>query len=286
MPKTVEKTEKIDVKKIKSELNEYIDKEIKRNFLEELEKSNKRLIKEKSRKVIFRDIVIILLVAIIVYLLYLLNNIDYFDKYFNKTNNQVETKESIKNENNSSDNTNTLEKDNKIKYLDLINTYNISEDSLYLSDFYNGNLSNTLKLYITINNLDLENYIEEDYNIIDELVFRKKYNELFDDEYINESFIYNNINIKYISKLSSYITDKVVENSTSNIVKELLDVKVDNDTITITAVEGLIKNNKLYNVLSNKEINNYKKDELSKYKDKLSVITYTFENNKLISIKG
>ena len=76
------KEEKLDVNKLKQELSEYIDKKIKDQYAEEIEKSKRRVIKRKNKKILIRNIIILILIAIIIYLLYLLNTLDYFDKYF------------------------------------------------------------------------------------------------------------------------------------------------------------------------------------------------------------
>ena len=74
----VVKEEKIDVETIKKELKDYVTIEIKNNFNNEIEKANKRLLREKNKKIITRDIIIIILLAVIGYLVYLLysNNIN------------------------------------------------------------------------------------------------------------------------------------------------------------------------------------------------------------------
>ena len=67
----------------------------------------------------------------------------------------------------------------------------------------------------------------------------------------------------------------------SNIKREIIDIEVEDDIVTITTVEDLVKDNKLYNILTNEVVKNYKKDSLSKYEDELNKISYVFDNKKL-----
>ena len=75
--------EQNDMNIIKEELTDYINIQIKKGFTEELEKANKRLIREKNKKIFRKDILIIILFLIIILLIYLLYSNHYFDKYFN-----------------------------------------------------------------------------------------------------------------------------------------------------------------------------------------------------------
>ena len=116
-------------------------------------------------------------------------------------------------------------------------------------------------------------------------ILKASYEELFTDNYRSISFNYNGNQIRYINKLNSYITNEIIKKTDSNIKREIINIKVDNNKISITTVEGLIKDDKLYNVKDNKEISEYKKDNIINYQDKLNKLTYTFENEKLLNIK-
>ena len=71
--------EKVDGNKIKEELEKYVDEKINKTFIDELDKSNRRLLREKSRKIIVKNIVILILLAIIGFLIYLLFSNNYFE---------------------------------------------------------------------------------------------------------------------------------------------------------------------------------------------------------------
>ena len=125
----------------------------------------------------------------------------------------------------------------------------------------------------------------DDYNMFSDAIIKNAYENLFSDTYKSVSFNYDGNQIRYISKLNSYITNSILKKTDTNVKREIIDIKVDNDKVTITTIEGLVKDNKLYNVVNNTEIPDYKNDALTNYQDKLNKVTYTFDNEKLISIK-
>ena len=162
----------------------------------------------------------------------------------------------------------------------------INEKSKYITDYYNGNLTNELKNYLTLNKINIaELSIEEECNIIDESEFIKKYNELFTSEYQSISFDYNGTKLKYIKKLESYISDTILTESKTNIKREIINIETKDDEVMITTIEGIVKKDKLYNVTTSKEVTSYKQDSLKNYESKLNKVTYTFKDNKLINIK-
>ena len=58
--------EPFDIETIKSELDDYIDIQIRKKVEEELEKTNKRIWREKNRKLFFKNVIIIILTLIII----------------------------------------------------------------------------------------------------------------------------------------------------------------------------------------------------------------------------
>ncbi len=278
----------VNVEELKEELTNYIDKQFKKGWSEEVDKANKRLIREKNRKIIFRDIIILLLLGVIGYSIYILYDLRFFDKYFqhssttrdvvteDKKNEEEPKKEEVKEP--------TLE-ELVTEYGYLLDNIEINENSEYIDDYYNGKLSNELKNYLALNNVDFSKITEEDdYNIIDEDTLIDAYYELFSDDHTSISFSYNGNKIRYLNKLQYYITDTKLEKISSNIKREIIDIKVDDNNIVITTIEGLVKDNKLYNIVNEKEVKNYNKDELKKYEDKLNEVIYTFKDGKLIKL--
>ena len=275
----------INLDEVKGELRDYVDVQIRIKLKDEIEKSNRKLLKEKNKKIFWKNIIILGLLILVIYLLYLLNSVDYFDKFFlsnNKNTREVNIEE--KNEvKEKKDEEPTLD-ELKSKYSNLLEYVIINEDSEYIDDFYNGNLSKELKKYIVLNFMDLKKWEqEEDYNLIDEEVFKEEYNKMFDD-YSEGSFNFNNNKIRYINKIESYMSTGLIEKKTTGIVREIIDIKVNEDKVSITTIEGLLKDEELFNVVSLKEIENYEKDSIVNYEKELNKITYVFENRKLAGI--
>ena len=287
MANTKKEKDLVDISKVKEELTDYVNIQIQKNFTAELERANKRLIKEKNKKIMKKNIIILLLLILVGYLVYLLYDNRYFDKYFNT---EIPINENNRNEEISVEKEQEKEEISLAKLIDeyghLLNKIEISENSEYIKDYYEGNLTNELKNYLALNNVDFDSLFNEDgSNIIENTELEKYFNELFNENYESKTFIYNGVKLKYMSKLESYISDSLLKKSESNIKSEIIDIKVEDTQIVVTTIEGIIKDEKLYNVLTNKEIKTYKKDSLTKYKDKLNRVVYTFENGKLLNIK-
>ena len=272
---------------MKKELEEYVNEKVNKVFVEELDKANRRLLREKNRKIIFKNIAIIILLAIIGFLVYLLYTNNYFDRYFNKENNNniiekekekelEEKKEEVKKEP-------TLDELKK-EYAHLLDNYILNDKSEYLDDFYNGNLTSNLKKYITLNTIDFSSIkTEDDYQIFSNDAFRLAYEKLFDNNYDATNFEYNGNKIRYVSMMNSYMTTSVLSKGNA-VDREILNIKVNDDSILITTIEGVVRDSKLYNVLTDTEVIGYDETSLLKYSDSLNKITYVFKNNKLVDL--
>ena len=292
----------IDTDRLKEELKDYVDDKINKTFIDELNKTNRIIIRDKSRRIIWKNVIIIILLAIIGFLLYLLFSNNYFDKYFNKNTKDDIVEKETKKEDEKKEETKDEDKpvatptitpepkkptlDELIKeYGNLLDNYVIPESSNYLVDFYSGNLTDNLKKYITLNSFDFDTIKkEEDYQIIDDDDFKAVYNKLFSDEYTQTTFDYGDSKIHYISKMNSYMTLDFLEKKESNIKREIINIKVDDNIIIIETVEGLVKDGKLYEIINNTEVDGYKEDSLIKYKDELNGVIYTFKDNKLTKL--
>ena len=283
---------------IKNELTEYVDQKIqkivddkvKKEIVSEIDKANKRVIREKNRKIFYKNIIIIILLAVCVGLTYLLYDNGYFDKYFNKGKETVEKKSSSK-KSTSKDSKKDEKKEPtldelKDKYGYLINNIYIYENSDYLNEYYDGNLTTELKNYLALNLVDTSKLQEEDdYNILDTDTLKDKYKELFSNDYESKTFKYNGNTIRYITKMDSYITEEKINKSSSNIKREITNIEVVSDKeIKITTIEGKVNDNKVYNIISNDELGDYNNNLLD-YTDRLNKITYVFKDNKLNSIE-
>lgn len=287
-----DKKEEIDLTKVKEELTDYIDLQIKKSFKEELERTYNKIIREKKRRLFFKNIIILILLCVIIFLLYILYTNNYFNKYFEDKpviSAPLKDKENEKEDSEEKEDT-IIQKptlDELIKeYEYLLENININEESSYLKDYYNGNLTDELKNYLAFNLIDFSNLSKEDDNqIIESNILESSYSKIFNDKYQSISFDYNGVKIKYIKVLNAYLTDKIITKEESNIQREIIDIKVNNNMVDITTIEGLIKDNKLYNLLTKNEIKKYTKNsKLKNYEDKLNKVIYTFNNEKLESI--
>ena len=286
-----EKDNTVDLSSIKEELTDYIDKEIKANFNDEVKKVYNKLLRDKSRKIFFRNIIIIVLLAVIGFLVYTLYELNYFDQFFGGGQPVTIVEKDNNNGNNSGEEVVSSEpqgptlEELKNEYSYLLLNIKINEDSVYAKEFYNKQMSDEIKNYITLYNINFsELVVDEDCNIIESEMLENTYNKLFAGEFNKVSFDFNGNKVKYINKLDSFITSTVLENKASNIQREIIDIKVDGENVDITTVEGIVENGKLYNIANGSEVKKFKNDSIINYKDSLSKMTYSFKNGLLDKI--
>ena len=280
-----EETKPNELSLVKEEIKNYVDEKIRVELIEGIERTNKRVIREKNRTIAIKNLFMIILFIVIVFLLYCLNSVNYFDKYLNKyvPNTVVEEKKE-ESEPVIEEKIPTLD-ELKETYSYLLENVNIDEESIYLENFYSGNLSSELKKYFALNLLDFNTLTNEtSYSIITDAALKESYLKIFEDDYAGGDFDFNKNNIRYIDKLASYITSSQLEKKISNIKREIIDIKVNDNEVSITTVEGLILNNKLYNAVTKEEILKYKNDDLINYQDLLNKITYVFKDGKLTQL--
>ena len=288
-----EKESIVNLDEIKEELTSYIDDKIKKEFTDEIEKANRKLIHEKNKRILVRDVVIIILVALVGYLVYLLYSVSFFDKYFNrgvieKPISEVDKEKETdipkkENEEKEVDTKPTLDELKK-EYGMLLDKYVINEKSSYLKDYYNGKMTDELKRYLAFNQVDMNNLVkEDDYYILSSNDLSVSFNKLFTGNMENNSFDYDGNKVRFISSMNGYLIDSVIQNI-SGIVREITNIEVKDDIIIITTCEGLVKNDTVYEILTGEEIGRYITGKLQDYETSLPKMRYTFENNKLISL--
>ena len=264
----------IDVSEIKSELTEYMQIKIDKEISNAMEKANKKLLRHKNSIIFRKNIIIIILLIVCFFLgynLYSLSNIN-IDISTTKKSEKVtnETKEVQKEED-------TEFEDLKDKYGHLVTNIYINEDSSYLEDYYKGNLTDEIKLYISLNNIENDKVLSEDGgSYLDEGDLKKAYNDIFEGEFAPKSFKYDDLSFRYLSSKSLFISDGEFTKSKSAIAKDIIDINEKEGSLEISTVEGLIKDGKLYNILSLKEIKDYKSDSLSNYEKSLTKLVYYF----------
>jgi hypothetical protein len=209
-----------------------------------------------------------------------------FNKYFSDTNDKETTTVIEKEEKEEKKEEKKLTLEELIeKHSYLLDKVVISENSDYIEDYYSGNITNELKHYISLNNIDFKELSkEDDYNIIETSLIEKEYLELFGGKYEPVSFKYNSNKVRYLNKMESFVTDKVLEKNESNIKREIISVKEEGKKVIITSIEGIMKVDKLYKVDDSKKICD-KKCNLKDYEKDLAKVTYTFVDGKLDNIK-
>lgn len=285
--------EKIDVGEIKKELTDYMSAQIDKEVSSAVDKATKKLIRHKNIIIIKRDITILILLIICFFLgynLYNLSNINIDITKTTKSSKKVsESVEAIDQEKTNEEENNL--KDLTEKYGYLVDNIYVDEDSDYLKDYYDGKLTDELKLYLSLNNVQEEKIAtEEDTIFLDENDLKEVYDNILDSDFNSKSFKYGNLNFRYLNSKSLFIADGKFEKQKSNISKEIISIDEDDNKVKIVTVEGLIKNNKLYNITSNTEIKKYNsKSNLSKYKNYLTKVSYYFnkidDNYKLTKIE-
>ena len=264
-------------KDYKEEINNTIITQVRKEFYDILEKQHKRELKQKNKKILFKNIIILILVVLLGLLVYFSYNKGAFDEYIT-----IGKKETTEKKDTPKKDTKPVEPKTptldelKEQYSNLLDNYNL----------YYKSLTDEVKLAYVLDNLNFKDFdTEDDYYIIDEELIKNKYKELFNDNnYKASSFEYNGHKIKYLSKLKSYVTDSIFEKEESKLDVEIVDIKVDNNTISITTVEGLVIDNVLYDPNTNEVIDDEYNGNLLDYQNVLGTVTYVFNNGKLSSI--
>ena len=252
---------------VRSDLKREMDKEIKLN--------SKRTIRGKRGKIFRRDIIIIILLAIIGYLLYFMYNHNYVSFSINSNMNNV-----------------TLTNDKKIVkieddysyLLDYVNVKLPFDNSnslyLYLKDYNESNINDSIKLTMAYN------YINKDEFSVDEI--KDAYIKLFgkDKNFKNISFDYECKKFKYddINNIYTLVNNECINTSSKEIMERLINTSKKNNKIVITTVVGVYdsKDKSLYNyknVYDPIAVNINNNFNIKDYQNKLSTYKYTFIKN-------
>ena len=290
----------VDTDAIKEDLMGYIDgqldqrfdkvfdEKIRKEFFGEIDKANKKIIREKNRKILFKNIFLILFFGIICLLVYLLYTDHYFDSFFGgeKKSNKTEVVEKTNNKKEETvEKVPTLE-ELVAEYGSYLDPYTISSSSSYVEDFYNGKLTGEIQNYMSLNNVDFKTLeVEEDFNTFDSNVVGDQCRKLFVNDCNEKSFDYNGNKVRYFPKLESYVTNSLLEKGDNSIKREIIDIQVENKVVTITTLEGVVVDDNLYSVSPNALIGEYQGESLTEYAEALNKVVYVFDNKKLTDIK-
>lgn len=272
---------KIDYQKIDEYIKESVDSEVKKA----MEASTKKLVHHKNIVILKRDILIVILLLFYVLLCYNLYSTNYFARFFKNNNTQESSESKKESESQSVESIESVSKEELIdKYGHLLDNIKLDAQSAYVENFYSDKFDNKLKLYLAANTLDESDVsCEDDSCVIEEDDLKDKFSELFKDNFMPESFDYNGFNCRYLKSNNIFIYTKKDVNQDNKIVRVIDDVKVNDDNIEISTIEGIVKKDKLYNVATDKEVTNYKDDNtLKKNKSKLTQMKYTFDDDNYL----
>ncbi len=277
--------DKKDLKEIKLELLDYAKVRIDIEVENSLKKVEKKIIRGKNIKIIKRDIMIILLLALCGFLTYELYDNGFFNKYL------VKDVTTIKEDSEKQDKQEEtlIKEDLKEKHKHALDNINIKHNSKYLNEFYSGNLTDELKLELTLNTIPTKEIEkDEDTFIVSNNIMEEYFNNLFNSSYKAISFNYGSNKIKYLKKQEVFITSNEIKKNDNKIARIITDVQEKNNEIVISTVEYIVDNNKVINILTKEEVlDNI--DDVPKNQDKLNKIEYylTFKDGayKLANIK-
>ena len=285
----------VDTNSMKKEVMDYVDSEmdkriekvvtekLKKEVFEEIDKANRKVIRYKNWKILIKNIFLLLFFAIICFLVYLLYTQHYFDSYFHVESKKEEVveKEDTKEEEVVAEPT----LDDYIReYGSYLDDYSLSDQSTYLEDFYQGNLTDELKNYFALNSINFDKLeVEEDYNVIDRSSLMDACTNLFGKGCKEVSFDYNGNKVRYFEKLESYVTNRLLEKGSTTIQRQIVDITVDRRTVKITTLEGIVVDENIYTVSPYEWVSEYDGEGLANYP--LNKVIYTFEDQKLVKIE-
>lgn len=295
--KVNEETKKsMNIKECKEEIDKYAKERVEVESSSQTVKSLKKELSSKKVSSGIKSFIILCLLACIGYGIYYLYDDGYFDEKKNDTkecNCKSSNTNNVVDPGKNGNDPKTIKtpeeelEDLKKEYSYLLDGIVFDLNSNYTRDYYNGNLTNELKEYLAYKLVDKENVISGDDSMYFELSdLETAYNVLFNEKLEPTSFKYNNALYSYIESKEMFISNSK-PNEDKEITKEIADIKVEDKNIIITTVEGYLTDaGKLYNILTNKKISSYKaNDSLNKYKNKLNVVKYTFNDEHLVSIE-
>lgn len=256
---------------VKEEVRNDLKKEIDR----EIKKSNSRVLRGRRGKILFRDLVIIILLVIIGFLIYYMYNHNYIGISINTSTNNVSVSNDKKVVKNKQDYSYLLDMTNvKIPF--------DNTNSLYL---YNGtynetNINDSIKLTMAFNLVNKNEFTTDE--------LKDAYIKLFgtDKHFKNTSFEYECKKFKYDVDANTYtlISDECINQSDKEIIEKIIDIKDDKDSVIITTVMGVYDNSdkSLYNfknIYTPVAVDLNTNFDLTDYKDKLNTYKYTFKKD-------
>ncbi len=232
---------------LKNELRTYLDEKLDERFLDNIENANRKLLREKSRKIIFRDLLILILLALSIFLATILYNEGYFNRFFNGAT-SAETSKAESSDSGFSVSVKESEKKSptldelKEKYAFLLDNFKLKKSSVYAADFTSGKITDNLKLYFALNSLNFDSLkVEDESNLIDRAALLSASEKLFETSPALVSFEYNGAKVRYFEALEIFISDSLLKKSDSEdlINLEITEIKEEGDKISIKTSSAL-----------------------------------------------
>lgn len=276
--KVKDKITKDIIDDIKDDIKVLVKDEVKNDLVREIErdikKENKRLIRRKNRKIFSKNIIILVLIAVIAGLVYYMYNQGDFNITINnlKDTKKVDSSvsSSIENESNETDYSYLLDIPKVNLYLDNVNSLYIYSDNLD-----EKSIPDSIKLNMAYK------YILKDEFTTEEM--KNAYKKVFgtDTNYKNTSFDYECKHFEVKDHKYYLANNKCTKIQNKEIIEKIMDIKQDNNKIIINTVMGLYdKNNNslydyknIYKAVSTNVPSNY---DILDYKSHLSSFEYVF----------
>ena len=301
MPK-VKKQEKIEedlkelnidkeliIKEIKKELIEDLDDEITKRVEYEtrnkLEKMEKKIYKYKNGSIIRRNIIILVLFAVIALETKVLYDNNLLSVKGNKKQSEVNNELKIDNKNENKEEKNSEWYIKKYSYLlDNIKTNINGEDKYYLykDNYIEESISNRVRLNMSYQLLKKENIKNENSVInIDENDIKNAYKKIFGslENYKAENFNNSCVQFIYNDNSKNYMAiDTSCEVNNEELIEQVKNIYEEDNKIIIETIVGIKvkENNSLINIDGNVITDNFP-GNINEYEESLNKYKYIFE---------
>ena len=273
--------EKIESKSSNLELDDYIKDKINIEVEKAVRREEKKLIRNKNSKIIKRDIIIVILIFFYLLLGYNLYNTNYFDKFLNKyfnrnsetlIDNSVQSSEESINE--------TKKEEDLKKYDELVNNYKLYQNSDNFNNYFSEKMSDDVKMELVFNYLSKEEFEKKDSILtIDKEKVDSTGKQLF-SSFNSKPFTYFGSKVYLIQEDNLFLLSESKLDDIVPIKTEVIDSKVENNNLEIEAIIYYVKDNKVYNALTNKEVTIYSDTiDIKKYEKELTKVEFSFEKN-------
>lgn len=309
----------LQIEKQKQEMNKQLDErkeeiiksmtlrfedQIEVNVGKKVREVERKVIRIKNGKIFRRDILIILLIALVGFLAYCLYDINYYNiKTFIESKGEITAKSEkvIENEikNNVDNNEEQKEKETNFEpepepeppkpasyyienYSYLISNLMLTGDKelyMFQNDFSEPAIPNEMKLQIAFKNMDESKKVVENNTVTfkDEDLL-ESYKKIFGEKATiqNETFIYNKNRFLYYNNMYLGFIENQTE-TPSNLVYKIDNATEVDGVLTFDITVAKKQGNKLQNILTNKNVTTkYVGEDIAKYSAKLTHFKITY----------